>query len=78
MDADFPRPMTIWAGVPTPVRTAFTWPANNRTYFFGNSDYYRFDDKAITVSESCFLVLSVIYKLAITVNYDEEKVVILF
>ncbi|XP_046552154.1 matrix metalloproteinase-16-like [Haliotis rubra] len=43
VDSTYPKPMSVWRGIPPGVEAAFQWK-NSRTYFFTGRKYYRFHD----------------------------------
>ena len=51
MDRRYPRPLSIWNGLPSKVDAAFQY-ANYRTYFFQGTNYYRFHDYNFEVEDS--------------------------
>uniref|UniRef100_H2ZEY6 Peptidase metallopeptidase domain-containing protein n=1 Tax=Ciona savignyi TaxID=51511 RepID=H2ZEY6_CIOSA len=50
IDAGYPKPLTVWRGLPGHIDSALQW--NGKTYFFENGLYYRFDDNRIQVANS--------------------------
>ena len=48
VDQRYPRPLSVWNGLPNTVDAAFQY-SNSRTYFFSGPDYYRFNDDTFTV-----------------------------
>lgn len=55
-DEGYPKPMSAWYGVPTPVGAAFQW-TNGRTFFFVGRQYYRFNDATHSVSFPTWILI---------------------
>ena len=53
VEADYPKPVNNWIGVPDNVDGALQYD-NGYTYFFKGSQYYRFDDMKFEVWKSIF------------------------
>ncbi|PIK62126.1 hypothetical protein BSL78_00946 [Apostichopus japonicus] len=51
VDAGYPRPLSVWRGLPASVESAMQW-SNSRTYFFSGEEYYRFNDRSFRVDTS--------------------------
>jgi len=50
VDAEYPKPMSLWRGLPIEFTVDATVPAaNSATYFFVGQQYYRFNDVAFNV-----------------------------
>jgi matrix metalloproteinase-14 (membrane-inserted) len=45
----YPRPVSVWRGLPMKITAAFKW-VNGRTYFFSGDQYYRYNDHLFRVS----------------------------
>ncbi|ESO98961.1 hypothetical protein LOTGIDRAFT_158923 [Lottia gigantea] len=50
VDFGYPKPLTVWRGLPAKIDAAFKW-RNGRTYFFSGANYYRFHDNKFKVDE---------------------------
>nr|XP_002125302.1 matrix metalloproteinase-24 [Ciona intestinalis] len=50
VDSGYPKPLSVWRGLPKHIDSAMQW--NGKTYFFENGQYYRFDDNRIQVASS--------------------------
>lgn len=52
VDSGYPRPLSVWDGVPRTVDAVFQFQKdrNYQTYFFSDNEYYRFDDGQFEVS----------------------------
>ena len=48
IEEGYPKPLSLWHGVPDIIDTAFMWK-NGQTYFFKGSEYYRYNDKEALV-----------------------------
>lgn len=48
---DYPRAMTIWQGVPTPLDAAFQF-TDNKTYFIKGKYYWEYDDQKMSVKNT--------------------------
>ena len=60
VDQGYPRPLSVWSGLPTTVDAAFQYD-NSRTYFFSSSDYYRFNDNTFRVDDGYPLSTAVLW-----------------
>ncbi len=49
VDADFPRDLSIWKGLPNSIDAAFVG-TDRYSYFFKNEFFYRFNDRDVRVS----------------------------
>ncbi|XP_039256216.2 matrix metalloproteinase-14-like [Styela clava] len=49
-DNGYPRPLSVWKGLPERLDAALKW--KDRTYFFKNGYYWRFDDERVEVAQS--------------------------
>lgn len=49
-DSGYPKPISVWKGLPKSLDAAFNW--NDRTYFFKNGYYWRLDDEKVEVAQS--------------------------
>ena len=50
VDPNYPRPLTVWSGLPDSVDAIFVWE-NGRTYFFKDDVYYRLNDNRLEVRD---------------------------
>ena len=50
MDTSYPRPISNWDGIPNNVDAAMQY-SNEKTYFFKDGKYYRFDDEKFSLDE---------------------------
>ena len=50
VDNGYPRPLSVWDGLPKRVDTAFQY-TNEKTYFFAGPHYYRFVDHTFRVRQ---------------------------
>ncbi|XP_070212983.1 matrix metalloproteinase-16-like [Littorina saxatilis] len=51
VDRGYPRPLSVWSGLPGRVDAAIKW-RNGRTYFFSGSQYYRYNDRQFDIDTS--------------------------
>ena len=51
VDQGYPRPLSVWDGLPDTIDAAFQY-SNSRTYFFSGSNYYRFNDNEFRVDDT--------------------------
>ena len=40
---------TYWDGIPNNIDAVFTWGKDNNTYFFKGAEFWKFDDKRLTI-----------------------------
>ena len=51
VDSSYPRPISMWKGIPDNIDAAVTY-SNSKAYFFKSGKYYKFDDETLAVSEN--------------------------
>ncbi|CAG5121180.1 unnamed protein product, partial [Candidula unifasciata] len=51
VDPGYPKPMSVWVGLPSHIDAALKWK-NGRTYFFSGDLYYRYNDVDFRVDKS--------------------------
>ena len=50
-EADYPRDMSVWAGIPRDLDAAFTWRADGLTYFTRKNEFYKFKNSRMRAIE---------------------------
>lgn len=49
MDPGYPKPITVWKGVPAAPQGAFVHKENGFTYFYKGKDYWKFNNQILKV-----------------------------
>ena len=48
---NYPKPLSLWGALPSDIDGALQW-VNGRTYFFKSGQYWRYDDRTFSISQS--------------------------
>lgn len=55
-EADYPRDMSVWKGIPRDLDAAFTWQADGLTYFTKKNEFYKFKNSRMRTIEEPRLI----------------------